>query len=220
MPDERLEWLAQLYQPKKDTPAVIEFVDIAGLVKGASKGEGLGNKFLANIRRTDAIVHVVRCFDDSNVIHVEGGADPLRDIEIIDTGAHLRRHGDGGAPHRQGAARPARAATRSFRTRWRCCTRCSSTLNEGKIARSFECSDEDAALIADSDLLTLKPVIYAANLDEDGFADYGTIAYFQAVDVPLAERRAARCCRSAPSWRRRSPSWSRRRKRCSWPSWA
>ena len=84
VPDSRLDWLSQLYQPKKTTPAVIEFVDIAGLVKGASKGEGLGNKFLSNIRATDAIVHVVRCFDDPNVIHVEGSTDPLRDIEIID----------------------------------------------------------------------------------------------------------------------------------------
>ena len=84
VPDERLDFLAELYQPKKYTPAVIEFVDIAGLVKGASKGEGLGNKFLENIRRTDAIVHVVRCFDDENIIHVEGGADPARDIEIIE----------------------------------------------------------------------------------------------------------------------------------------
>ena len=84
VPDERLDFLAELYQPKKYTPAVIEFVDIAGLVKGASKGEGLGNKFLGNIRATDAIVHVVRCFDDENVIHVEGSTDPKRDIDIID----------------------------------------------------------------------------------------------------------------------------------------
>ena len=83
VPDERLNWLAELHNPKKLTPAVIEFVDIAGLVKGASKGEGLGNKFLSNIRTTDAIVHVVRCFEDSNVTHVEGSTDPLRDIEII-----------------------------------------------------------------------------------------------------------------------------------------
>ena len=84
VPDERLDFLAELYQPKKYTPAVIEFVDIAGLVKGASKGEGLGNKFLGNIRATDAIIHVVRCFDDENVIHVEGSTDPKRDIDIID----------------------------------------------------------------------------------------------------------------------------------------
>ena len=83
VPDERLDWLAEVHQPKKVTPAVIEFVDIAGLVKGASKGEGLGNKFLSNIRSTDAIVHVVRCFDDGNITHVEGSTDPLRDIEII-----------------------------------------------------------------------------------------------------------------------------------------
>ena len=85
VPDARLDYLAEMYQPKKKTPAVIEFVDIAGLVKGASKGEGLGNKFLSNIRATDAIVHVVRCFDDENVMHVEGSTDPLRDIDIINT---------------------------------------------------------------------------------------------------------------------------------------
>ena len=84
VPDHRLDWLSDFYKPKKTTHAVIEFVDIAGLVKGASKGEGLGNKFLSNIRATDAVVHVVRCFDDPNVIHVEGSTDPLRDIEIID----------------------------------------------------------------------------------------------------------------------------------------
>ena len=84
VPDSRLDWLSDFHKPKKTTPAVVEFVDIAGLVKGASKGEGLGNKFLSNIRATDAIVHVVRCFDDPNVIHVEGSTDPLRDIQIID----------------------------------------------------------------------------------------------------------------------------------------
>ena len=83
VPDSRLDFLAEMYSPKKYTPAVIEFVDIAGLVRGASKGEGLGNKFLSNIRMTDAIVHVVRCFDDENVVHVDGSADPLRDIETI-----------------------------------------------------------------------------------------------------------------------------------------
>ena len=83
VPDERLDHLAEIYEPLKKTPAVVEFVDIAGLVRGASKGEGLGNKFLANIRETDAIVHVVRCFDDANIIHVEGGTDPARDVEII-----------------------------------------------------------------------------------------------------------------------------------------
>ena len=102
VPDARLDYLAEMYQPKKKTPAVIEFVDIAGLVKGASKGEGLGNKFLSNIRATDAIVHVVRCFDDENVMHVEGSTDPLRDIEIIDLELIMADIEMRPAPHRQG----------------------------------------------------------------------------------------------------------------------
>ena len=145
VPDARLDYLAEMYQPKKKTPAVIEFVDIAGLVKGASKGEGLGNKFLSNIRATDAIVHVVRCFDDENVMHVEGSTDPLRDIEIIDRG--LLEH-----------------------------------LNDGKSARTYDCSDEDHALLETSDLLSIKPVIYAANLDENTFAaGYEDCKYYQQV---------------------------------------
>lgn len=119
VPDERLDFLAELYKPKKYTPAVIEFVDIAGLVKGASKGEGLGNKFLENIRRTDAIVHVVRCFDDENIIHVEGGADPKRDIEIIELELIMA---DMELVERriEKAKRPERAGTRSSCTRPRC----------------------------------------------------------------------------------------------------
>ena len=129
VPDARLDYLAEMYQPKKKTPAVIEFVDIAGLVKGASKGEGLGNKFLSNIRATDAIVHVVRCFDDENVMHVEGSTDPLRDIEIIDLelimadiemvqrridkAAKAGKSGDKGLPARGGCVpRSARASQR------------------------------------------------------------------------------------------------------------
>ena len=170
VPDSRLDWLSALYHPKKTTPAVIEFVDIAGLVKGASKGEGLGNKFLSNIRATDAIVHVVRCFDDPNVVHVEGSTDPLRDIEIIDIElimadmemvqrrldkcAKLGRTGDKKAAHE--------AQVLQGLMDW---------LNEGKSARSYECEEEEAALIAQSELLSLKPVIYAANLDEAGFSD-------------------------------------------------
>ncbi|MCM1149594.1 MAG: redox-regulated ATPase YchF [Butyricicoccus sp.] len=180
VPDERLDFLAELYQPKKHTPAVIEFVDIAGLVKGASKGEGLGNKFLSNIRMTDAIVHVVRCFDDENVIHVEGGADPARDIEIIDLelimadlemvdrrvdkARKAAKGGDKGFLHEAGVFEALR-----------------EHLNAGKSARSFDCSDEDAELIAASDLLTTKPVIYACNMDEDGFADCENNAYYKAV---------------------------------------
>ena len=186
VPDERLEWLSALYQPKKETPAVIEFVDIAGLVRGASKGEGLGNKFLENIRRTDAIVHVVRCFDDENVIHVEGGADPLRDIEIIDTELifadmeMVERRADK-------ARKAGKGGDKSFLHEAALMEALLAHLNEGKSARSFECSDEDAALIAESDLLTTKPVIYACNLDEDGFTDYENNGYFQSVRA-LAEK--------------------------------
>ena len=125
VPDARLDYLAEMYQPKKKTPAVIEFVDIAGLVKGASKGEGLGNKFLSNIRATDAIVHVVRCFDDENVMHVEGSTDPLRDIEIIDlelimADIEMVQRASTRRP------RPARAATRPACTRRMCSAACSS----------------------------------------------------------------------------------------------
>ena len=109
LPDPRLDKLAELYQPEKYTPATIEFVDIAGLVRGASKGEGLGNKFLANIREVDAIVHVVRCFLNDDIVHVEGSIDPARDIETINLELILCRHGGGGAPHRPGRAKCSKA---------------------------------------------------------------------------------------------------------------
>ena len=157
VPDARLEWLRDQHNPKKFTPAVIEFVDIAGLVKGASKGEGLGNKFLSNIRGCDAIVHVVRCFDDSNVTHVEGSTDPLRDIEIIDLELIM-------ADIEMVQRRIDKAA------------------KAGKSARTYDCSDEDHALLETSDLLSIKPVIYAANLDENTFAaGYEDCKYYQQV---------------------------------------
>ena len=156
VPDSRLEWLRDRYQPKKFTPAVIEFVDIAGLVKGASKGEGLGNKFLSNIRTTDAIVHVVRCFDDPNVTHVEGSTDQAARHRHHQSGADLCRRRDGRAPSGQAGKRPPRAATSASCARSRSLPSLKSTLNEGKLARTFACSDDDRALIATSDLLTLK----------------------------------------------------------------
>ncbi len=127
VPDVRLEWLRDLHQPKKFTPATIEFVDIAGLVKGASKGEGLGNKFLSNIRTTDAIIHVVRCFDDPNVTHVEGSTDPLRDIDIINPRAHPRRRRNGASAAWTRPRRPPRAATSASCARRRSSLPCSST---------------------------------------------------------------------------------------------
>ena len=166
VPDERIDWLADLHKPKKVTPAVIEFVDIAGLVKGASKGEGLGNKFLSNIRTTDAIVHVVRCFDDSNVTHVEGSTDPLRDIDIINLELVMA---DIEMVERRidKAQKAMKGGDKRFAREVQLFTELLQHLNEGKLARTFDCDDEDRALIGTSDLLTLKKTIYVANLAEN-----------------------------------------------------
>ena len=179
VPDERLNFLADLYSPKKLTKAVIEFVDIAGLVKGASKGEGLGNKFLGDIRSTDAIVHVVRCFDDENIIHVEGGANPKRDIEIIDMELILSDMEM--VERRIDKALKAGKGDKKFLHEADVFKALYEHLNEGKSARSFECDAEDAEIIATSDLLTIKPIIYAANMDEAGIADFANNDYFKAV---------------------------------------
>ena len=179
VPDKRVDFLAELYQPKKVTNAVIEFVDIAGLVKGASKGEGLGNKFLGDIRNTDAIVHVVRCFDDENIIHVEGGADPRRDIDIIDMELILADMEM--IERRIDKALKAAKGDKKFLHEAEVLKALQQHLNDGKSARTFECDSEDAEIIAASDLLTIKPIIYAANIDENGIADYESNAYYQAV---------------------------------------
>ena len=184
VPDHRLDKLSELYHPKKTTPAVIEFVDIAGLVKGASRGEGLGNKFLSNIRMTDAIVHVVRCFDDTNVIHVEGSTDPIRDIDIIDL--ELIMADVEMVDRRIDKAQKAAKSDKKFLHEAEVCSGLRDWLNDGKSARSYECSDEDRALIATSELLSLKPVIYAANLDEDGITDYESVSYYKQVEERAA----------------------------------
>ncbi len=170
VPDERLDFLAALYSPKKYTPAVIEFVDIAGLVKGASKGEGLGNKFLSNIRMTDAIIHVVRCFDDENVIHVEGNTDPLRDIEIINLELIMA---DMEMVERRvdKAKKAAKGGDKKFLHEAEVMEGLLAHMNDGKLARSYDCAPEDREIIEESELLTLKPVIYAANMDEKGFSE-------------------------------------------------
>lgn len=167
VPDSRLDFLAQMYNPKKYTPAVIEFVDIAGLVKGASKGEGLGNKFLENIRRTDAIIHVVRCFDDENIIHVEGSTDPLRDIETINL--ELIMADMEMVERRIDRAKKAAKGDKKFIHEAEVFQALYDHLDAGKSARSFECDEDDMALIQTSDLLSLKPVIYAANVDDGAF---------------------------------------------------
>ena len=190
VPDARLDKLSEMYHPKKTTPAVIEFVDIAGLVKGASRGEGLGNKFLANIRQTDAIVHVVRCFDDENVIHVEGSTDPIRDMDTIDLELILA---DAEMVDRRiDKAQKAAKGDKKFLREVDVFTGLKGWLNDGKSARSYlgQVDEDDAALIATSELLSLKPVIYAANLDEDGFSDPEGVAYYQQVKERAASEGA------------------------------
>ncbi|MDO4265605.1 MAG: redox-regulated ATPase YchF [Eubacteriales bacterium] len=181
VPDERLTKLAALYNSEKITPAVIEFVDIAGLVKGASKGEGLGNQFLANIRECDAIIHVVRCFEDSNVIHVEGSVDPIRDIETInlelifsDLEMLEKRIGKTAKlANNDKEAKKELEILKSIKER----------LEAGKPARGLELSDEDEEKFVNSlFLLTWKPVIFAANVGEEDLADDGASnQYVQAV---------------------------------------
>ena len=188
VPDARLDKLSAMYHPKKTTPAVIEFVDIAGLVKGASKGEGLGNKFLANIRECSAIIHVVRCFDDENVIHVEGSTDPLRDIGIIDIELILADVEM--VERRIDKAQKAAKGDKRYLHEVEVFSALRDWLNDGNSARSFAYGEEDAELIATSELLSLKPIIYAANLDEDGFADHQNNPYYQLV-ADLAAREGA-----------------------------
>ena len=182
VPDERIDKLGDLYHSKKVIPAVIEFVDIAGLVKGASKGEGLGNQFLANIREVDAIVHVVRCFEDTNVVHVDGSIDPARDIETInlelifsDIEILERRISK--------IAKQARM-DKTLAKELKLAEAVKAHLEEGKMAKTFEVDDDEdsQAWFKMYNLLTAKPVIYAANVAEDDLADDGASnAYVQAV---------------------------------------
>ena len=167
VPDKRLDALAKMYNPKKITPATIEFVDIAGLVKGASKGEGLGNKFLSNIRETDAIVHVVRCFDNDDITHVDGSVDPARDIEtinielILSDVEVLQRRIDRDTKAMKGDK--SLAPDVEFFNRVR------EELDNGVSARAVEMTDEERTLLSSVALLSSKPVIYACNMSEDDF---------------------------------------------------
>lgn len=166
VPDTRLDKLAQMYSPKKYTPATIEFVDIAGLVKGASKGEGLGNKFLSHIREVDAIIHVVRCFDSSDIVHVDGSVDPRRDIETIDL--ELIFSDIEIAQRRLDRAKKAMKGDKALAAEAEMVERLIAHLSDGKNARSFAVnSDDEQAILNDIPLLSGKPVIYAANMSED-----------------------------------------------------
>lgn len=167
VPDKRLDALAEMYHPEKYTPATIEFVDIAGLVRGASKGEGLGNKFLANIREVDAIVHVVRCFVNDDIVHVEGSIDPKRDIETINL--ELILSDIEVLDRRIDKTQKMLKADKKYQEELDFFHRVKETLNAGKSARSVECTPEEAELLSTVSLLTNKPVIYAANVSEDDF---------------------------------------------------
>ena len=172
VPDFRLKLLTDLYNSEKTTPAVIEFVDIAGLVKGASKGEGLGNQFLSNIREVDAVVHVVRCFDDPNVIHVDGSVDPLRDIETIDL--ELIFSDIEILERRISKTAKSATANKSLAKEVEILRALKAHLEDGKLARSYEPADEDeASFISTLNLLTWKPVIFAANVGEADLTDEG-----------------------------------------------
>ena len=168
VPDPRLAKLAEIVQPQKIQPAIVEFVDIAGLVAGASKGEGLGNQFLANIRETDAIVNVVRCFDDPNVVHVNGRVDPIADIETIVTELALADLATIERVHAR-EIKKARAGDKEALRLTTLLEKLQPHLNEGKPARSLDLSAEDKALLKPYGLMTLKPAMYVANVSEDGF---------------------------------------------------
>ncbi len=166
VPDERLNALAELVHPERIVPTTVEIVDIAGLVKGASRGEGLGNKFLANIRETDAIIHVLRCFDDDNITHVDGSVDPVRDKEVIDTELQLRdlETVEGRIPRIQ---KQAQAGDRDAKVQFEVLSRYREALSQGRNARSVELLNKDEERVAhDLFLLTSKPVLYVCNVDD------------------------------------------------------
>lgn len=190
VPDERLDKLAEMYNPDKFTPAVLEFVDIAGLVKGASNGEGLGNKFLSNIREVDAIVHVVRCFENDNIVHVDGSIGAERDIETINLelifsdmeilGRKIDR------------SKKLAKSDKSIQKEVDFLEKLLVHLENGKSARSYDFSDDELAIIKDTPLLSNKPVIYAANLSEDDFKnDYEKNTQYQAVKKIAEEENSA-----------------------------
>ena len=169
VPDERLGALAKMYDPDKITPAVIEFVDIAGLVKGASKGEGLGNKFLSHIREVDAIVHVVRCFEDGEIIHVDGNVDPIRDMDTINLELILSDIEI--LDRRIDRTQKALKGDRKLADELELLKALKAHLEEGKAARTFECSEDEKEIVSTVALLSDKPIIYAANMSDKDFTN-------------------------------------------------
>ena len=188
VPDERLNKLAELVHPERIVPTTVEIVDIAGLVKGASKGEGLGNKFLANIRETDAIIHVLRCFDDENVTHVDGSVDPVRDKEVIDTELQLRDL-ETIESRITRIQKMANAGDRDAKLQFEVMNRYREVLSQGKNARMVELESKEEEKVAhDLFLLTNKPVLYVCNVDDTAAADGN--AYVEAVREAVKDENA------------------------------
>ena len=179
VPDERIDKLAEMYKPQKVTKAVVEFVDIAGLVKGASKGEGLGNKFLSHIREVDSIVEVVRCFEDPNVVHVDGNINPLRDIETINL--ELIFADIETVEKRLDRAKKQLKADKKYQAEIDLFEKIKKTLEEGKSARTIDFSEEEKDLLKDTYLLTLKPILYIANISEEQLASVDSDKYVKQV---------------------------------------
>lgn len=181
VPDERLDKLAEMYNPDKFTPATIEFVDIAGLVKGASQGEGLGNKFLSHIREVDAIIHVVRCFENDDITHVDGSVDPARDIDTINLELVLSDLDI--LTRRIDSRKKAMKGDKKLAGEVEFLERLAGEMENGKTARSVEISEEEQEYLKDVSLLTIKPVIYACNMGENDFIDgIGNNKYYKAVE--------------------------------------
>ncbi|MBA2493670.1 MAG: redox-regulated ATPase YchF [Acidobacteria bacterium] len=189
VPDERLEPLAKIVKTSTIVPAAVEFVDIAGLVRGASKGEGLGNQFLANIRETDAVIQVVRCFEDENIIHVEGSVNPIRDIETIQIELALADLASV-EKRREKASRSAKSGDKIAKAEIEVLDKIQPVLEEGRPARAAELSKEEKAIAKQFFLLTMKPTIYAANVDEETLANTGANSHVKAVKEHAAQENA------------------------------
>lgn len=188
VPDERIDMLAQIYNPKKVTKAIVEFVDIAGLVKGASKGEGLGNKFLSHIREVDAILEVVRCFENTNIVHVDGSIDPIRDIETINL--ELVFADIETIDKRLEKAKKMVKGDKKYQFEIDILEKVKTHLNEGKAARSLDLTDEEKEIIQDCFLLTMKPIMYVANVSEDDISDIANNQYVNQVKEYAANENA------------------------------
>lgn len=189
VPDKRLEILTKIYNSKKTTPATVRFVDIAGLVKGASKGEGLGNKFLEHIRQVDAVAHVVRCFEDENITHVADTIDPIRDIDTIQTELCLADL-DIVEKRLEKLTKILKSGNKDAKIENEILQKIKSALNDAKPARSLELSDEEIFMIRDCNLLTLKPILYIANVSEDEISNADKNSYVEKVKN-LAEKENA-----------------------------